>query len=123
MWAAFALMAGSGSAMLLPHSAAPTLIARSSAVGQPALSFIARSSVVSMVAGDDSEERPPTPSPADDAGEASAETAKELASAAADEEQWRLPHVDESAHFDDEDVPDDQMMADWRDVRRLNRLL
>ena len=76
-----------------------------------------------MVAGDDSEERPPTPSPADDAGEASAETAKELASAAADEEQWRLPHVDESAHFDDEDVPDDQMMADWRDVRRLNRLL
>lgn len=32
-------------------------------------------------------------------------------------------HGDENAYFDDEDVPDDQAMADWRDVRRMNRLL
>ena len=31
-------------------------------------------------------------------------------------------HGDENAYFDDEDVPDDQAMADWRVVRRLNRI-
>ena len=31
-------------------------------------------------------------------------------------------HGDENAYFDDEDVPDDQAMADWRVVRKLNRM-
>ena len=40
-----------------------------------------------------------------------------------DTRHWGPPFIgDESAYFDDEDVPDDQAMADWREVRRLQRM-
>merc|ERR1719197_83746 len=72
---------------------------------------------IRMDAAGDPDDEPSAQAPPDEASASAQRRAAEE-----DQEKWRLPHVDETAYFDDEDVPDDQMMADWRDVRRLKRM-
>ena len=81
---------------------------------------------------------PPSPPPADAAPSSPPPAAAEPAAAAAPKPPAEAPkkpsaplaprtmaedepHVDEDAYFDDD--PDDQDLGDWRDVRRLKKLL
>jgi len=80
----------------------------------PSAASVPRAAIYMHASGDEVEGALPQP-PAD--------TLRSEADAARDEALlFYSEHGDENAYFDDEDVPDDQAMADWREVRRLNRM-
>ena len=95
--------------MLLQSAAAlliPTVL--------PSAASVPRAAIYMHASGDEVEGALPQP-PAD--------TLRSEADAARDEALlFYSEHGDENAYFDDEDVPDDQAMADWRVVRKLNRM-
>ena len=98
------VLAQSAAALLIPPTALPSV-----ARGVP------RATICMHASGEEAEDALPREAPAD--------ALPSEADAARDEAlNFFSEHGDESAYFDDEDVPDDQAMADWREVRRLQRM-
>ena len=96
------VLAQSAAALLIPPTALPSA------------ARVPRATICMHASGDEAEDALPR-EPAD--------ALPPEADAARDEAlNFFSEHGDESAYFDDEDVPDDQAMADWREVRRLQRM-
>ena len=97
------VLAQSAAALLIPPTALPSA------------ARVPRATICMHASGDEAEDALPREPPAD--------ALPSEADAARDEAlNFFSEHGDESAYFDDEDVPDDQAMADWREVRRLQRM-